>query len=305
MLAIAQFKTQPIYIAKDRLMDLSNNALIGRTARMLNLARELRFDLGTHHPESIEVDVGLCFAFDEFSGKQWMYSANGQTPISDYKKTNYYHELAKGRFLGGEIISKFQREHGSLLTTFAGDGIITWGFDDRKNGYGSEFSFQPERYGKVGLVFVSFKDGALWRHEDEVVARSNYYGVQYRNMARVVINPEPLSAKIWWNVKIGSDKKFFIPVITTPISDLNASGQLSELIENKFINYEGLWFADFLRDINDNSDALSAATDVEKLLRGQHLRSEVLILELENFEQGKDFLLNSVEVEYTLSHDTI
>jgi hypothetical protein len=69
LLAIMSAKTQPIYVAKDRLMDLSGTSFVGRTDQIFNIADESMLDMGTLFPESVVYEQGQTFAIDILTGR--------------------------------------------------------------------------------------------------------------------------------------------------------------------------------------------------------------------------------------------
>jgi hypothetical protein len=316
MLAICQFKIQPIYVGKDNLLDLSGRSNIGRSDDVLNLAVQLKEDFGTHNPESVIEDEGTAYGFDIYKGIAWRYSTNGLFPISDYKAINYFN--AKGnqllplsrqltRAFGG-----FDRFYKSYLISFAPIGEIpgeTIGFDEPKNAWCSFFSFVPEMYGKFGKKLVSFKDGQLWVHDVNDVPYNNFYGVQSTSIVKFVSNHAPRAEKLWYNIDIQATKLWFCLSIDIPPTEPYQQGMHSELLPNKFVNRESIWMSDFLRDMNDTQARFLSIPNVvlrrvTALLQGRPLRGEVLIVTLQLDKPTELALLKRADIEFVLSMDT-
>jgi hypothetical protein len=316
MLAVCQFKIQPIYVGKDNLLDLSGQSNIGRSDQILNLAVQLKEDYGTHNPESIVEDEGTVYGFDIYKGIAWRYSTNGLFPISDYKAVNYFN--AKGQQLlplprqQTRVFGGFERFYKNYLVSFVPVGEIpgeTIGFDEPKNGWCSFFSFIPEMYGKFGKKLVSFVNGALWLHDLDTVPRNNFYGVQHTSKVQFVSNLHTRATKLWYNIDIQADKLWFASELLIPPNDPYQAGMRSMLLANKFVNREGVWMADFLRDMNDTQAVFfnipnTALREVTALLRGRPLRGEVLIVTLELATPGVAVLLKRADIEFVLSMDT-
>lgn len=400
-LVVCLYKSQPLYIAKNRLMDLSGNTLVGRTDNLVNIANELQNDLGTHHSESIVVEDGYVYGWDVFKGVLWRYASNGQFPISNYGMVNYFKWIGKERKcldpFNEKVVGCYQREFMNAYFTFgvgnidyqaadekditelydtykgkSGDYVIfinngrralyqwngsffvgvslmvgdvvfyndlfyvwsstaelllqdqgvnksyklkqayspiTWAFEEGKDGFPCEMEFLPEMYGRVGLLMFGFKNGQMYRFESKENPRGYFFGKQYSPEITFVENTMAGIKLYNKNIRIDSDEKLYCSEIFIPANFQYKSGMLSSIPANKFVNYEGHWSADFLRDTLDTYKEFLSIEDeslrkISALLRGRYLRGEVLIVTLvpENIE--KDFNLKSVDIEFNSSQNT-
>ena len=86
------------------------------------------------------------------------------------------------------------------------------------------------------------------------------------------------------------------PLITIPANSRYKLGMQSRLKAGKFINKEGIYYSEFLKDLNSPG----FATEIEALIDGRDLRGKVLevVLESDNTEHTVLFSLN---VKSTLS----
>ena len=82
LIVVCQYKTQPIYVNRDRLLDFNSNQSIGRTNRILNIAESLINNWGTRNPESVLNMNGRIYAFDSLNGIVWRFAQDGQTNMS-------------------------------------------------------------------------------------------------------------------------------------------------------------------------------------------------------------------------------
>lgn len=318
LLAIAQYKIQPIYVAKDLLLDLSGKSDVGRSDKILNLADELKLDLGTNNPESVIEEDGTVYGWDVYKGVVWRYSSNGLFPISDYKAANYFNELAKKMYKQPRsktlVFGGFEREFRCYLMTFVADGQaitepFTISFDETKNSFNQYLSFTPQYYGRTGIRLLSFVGGQLWLHESEDVPRNNFYGVQYSSIWQFVCNHAPKAVKLFWNIELQGDNLWICPQITTPPNNDYAQGMRSRLLQKHWSREEGVWKADFLRDMNDTSARFLDIPNIPlreltALLYGRPLRGEVLQVTLELLDGSKPSVLKRIDIEHNLSMDT-
>ena len=316
MLAICENKIQPIYVGKDNLLDLSGKSNIGRSDAVMNLAVQLKEDFGSRNPESVVEDEGTVYGWDVYKGIVWRYSTNGLFPISDYGARTYFSNKGKSLLnlprLQTRAFGGFDRQYKTYLLSFATIGETlgeTIAFDEPKNRWVSFFSFLPECFSKIGKNLLSFKNGGLWLHELDTVPYDNFYGVQYSSQVTFVSNAVPRAVKLWYNIDIQANKLWYCALITIPPNAPYANGMKSMLLPNKFVNTEGIWKADFLRDMNDTQAIFlnipnQQVREATALLRGRPLRGEVLIVTLQLDDPEALALLKQADVEFVPSMDT-
>jgi len=317
MLAICQFKTQPIYVAKDRIMDLSGAGSVGRSDTILNLGDELKYDFGTQNPESVIEQDGTVYAVDIYQGVVWRYSTNGQFPISKYKAQRFFNDLGKNLYAlsrrNTKVYGFYDREYDLYGITVAPNESYVDGFtllfSEDKNRWNNFMSYIGEYYAPSIDRLISFKDGNLYLHEGIGQIYNNFYGVQYPSRVKFVSNNGPRAVKNWWNLQVQSDNQWYAPSIVAPQSYSYPFGMESEVPPMQFSIEEGIWKADLLRDKTDPDPRFNTIVDptqreLSKLYEGRVLRGEVLIIELELVNSSEFSILRRADVEHTLSMDT-
>lgn len=316
LLAVCEFKIQPFYVGKDNVLALSGREQIGRSDRTMNAANELIEDWGTQHPGSIASDGNYVYGFDARQGIAWRYATNGLTEISKYgfvKEFNVIGKLfAAKSAIDYPIISIFDREYKCFILTFPaieGRSAQSISFDELKNGWNTYLSHLPEAYGISGQIIVSFKNGQVWVHESSNVPNANFYGVQHDCEVDVVVNKYPKATKLFMNIELQSDKKFWSPTITIPANEDYPLGMLSELRPNRFSRTEGHYNADFLRDKLDTEAAFVAIADpilraTTALLKGRPLRGEAAVVKLRLENAGENFNLKRIDTKFVFSEET-
>jgi hypothetical protein len=301
LLAICKHKTQPIYIGKDRTLDLSGNTFLGRSQQLFNIANELQKDYGTENPESVVNEDGKLYCFDRYRGVVWRYTTGGgQEPISEYGMQQYF--LGKAKIAGYESAAGgYQREFATYYLKMGKELIA---FQD-KNGDGQQvnkwscfFEFDTaEVFGWTGMYFVSIKDGSLWRHE--LGDYANYFGDQKDVSITLVVNNDPNTQKLFMNVMQMADAIWEIEEINIPAA--SPYNMKSQLPENKWKTYEGQHRADFLRDQSDPYSEFASLVNPEKtaaaLLRGRFLRGEVATIKLRLTEPTKNNIFRKLITE--------
>ena len=307
LLAVCAFKSQPIYVGKDRTVDLSGQTLIGRSSSLLNIADELAPDLGTWNPESIVVDEGKIIGFDIYKGVVWRYtSGGGQQRISDegiakeildFSLENYSNDLSNFFAYGG-----INRQFGEYYLTFPEKTHV---YDYEGSLWMGERSFGLEMHGWVGLQHITFFQGFVWLSESNE-NYCNFYGSQFSWYATIVVNDMPLDTKLFWNIRIQGTQRPVIPVITIPETIGYLGGMTSQIPANRFKVYEGQFDSDFLRDQTDPTTEFAAIVNPTErltaaLLRGRPLRGEVVLIKIGADDPSKIAILRTATISYTKS----
>jgi hypothetical protein len=278
----------------------------------------LKLDLGTNNPESVIEQDGTVYGWDVAKGVVWRYSMNGLFPISSYKATRYFSDLGKRLYKqprkSTRVFGGFDREFGCYLMTFVADGVVvespfTISFDEGKNGWNCYVPYTPSYYGRIGKRLVSFVAGALWLHESDNVPYNNFYGTQYQSLWRFVCNTSPKSVKLLWNIELQADNQWECSSITTPPNKDYAQGMRSRIKAANWSRQEGVWKADFLRDMNDTSARfLNIINPIQRelnaLLYGRPLRAEAFEIELRLVDSTKKSILKRIDIEFSLSMET-
>ncbi len=312
LLAICQFKVQPVYINRQRLLQLDGDSSVGRSDRVLEIADESVTAYGTHNAESVVSEGSYVYFWDKYQGAVCRYAPNGVQPIVP-GMSKYFLQRGRERMQipGDQVIGGYDRRHAMYLLSFLGAGEIfteTVGYDEAAGGWKSRYRFVPEAFASVGQEFVSFKLGEIWRH----FVNANYtiyYGTQFKPTIQFPANQDPAAVKRWLSLRLLANREWEATAITTPFNANYASGMSSRLKANRFNAYEGTWWADFLRDMNDTSAqflALPAGPIRQStaLLNGRPLRSEVLIITLQAVDGSKSMIFKRADSYYFLSEVT-
>lgn len=271
LLAIGQFKTQPIYVSRGRVIDVSGQTLVGRSSNLFSIADELRFDLGTHNPESVIVNEGACYAFDVYRGTVWRYVAGAGQDIISGGLVNFFQGFGQYAWQNQtDIIGGFQREFNTYyITGRTSFGAFTLGYNE---GWVSFYSFYPEAMSSIDQRMVSFYEGQLWIHESGIVGR--YFGLQTKAKLKFAYNEEPAVHKTPTKISIVADKKWDVPLVDVPADGNYPLGQTSKIPDLKA--YNGIWEGSFLRDQNDPAFPIN-----ERLRRGRKLWGTVFLITVE------------------------
>ena len=309
LLAITVSKTQPIYVSKDRLMDLSGGSLVGRTNKLLNLADELRFDLGTTHPESVVYEQGRTYALDRRKGVFWRYSTgSGQQRISDLGMFQYFQDTvdlddSRDRLL---IICGWDRQTRSLYVNTGTEAAVFKEEPDPR--WVMLSSDVPALYISLNVGFLSSVDGDLWIRED-TADNANYKGVQGDVYIRGVFNPNPTQTKLLDSIEIHANTRWHVERIVREADASYPNGQFSQITPAYFELYNGVLRANVLRDQNDPTtefDSLPLAQRlVAKLTQGRLLKIQTCYVEFRPDVETVDSILRIAYLRYKPDQQTL
>ena len=296
--AVCWNKVQPIYVGKGRVLQLDGVEQIGRSSSLLQLALPLIEDWGTQNPESVVSDGRRLYGVDRRMCVVWRYSNDGMTPIGHYKNLNYFKKviadtessLTTGLNIYSAVHPRLEMffftlsDHVLAADTASPQYVAqrTWGFMETDNNWKGEYDFDPEYMKAAGVHLWTFKAGKLYKHHPGATP-ANFYGVQYYPEITFSANKNPGTTKVFQNIRMQSNEKWTAPAILIPANDPYSQGMMSRLKASNIRNEEGMFVADFLRDMNDPdfADIVSPSErQTNALLRGRNLRGEVIVVTL-------------------------
>lgn len=177
------------------------------------------------------------------------------------------------------------------------DNSVTMAFYDGQGNdkkWVTHYSYQPDLMIRFINSFFSVKNGALWMHNVNEV-RNNFYGVQYNSQIQFYDNINPTMHKIFYSIRVEANTRWFCPnngdLSILPVVG-RQSGMSSRLRRNNFKNYQGSFFADFMRNYLD-----SRFIDPEKALyQGEPLRGRFMELNMTN-DDTTEAILFEIDVK--------
>jgi hypothetical protein len=307
LLAICEDKTQPVYVGKGRVLDLSGNEIVGRSSELLTLGNEFQKDLGTRDPATIIADEGFVYGYDRFKRVVWRYTqGSGQFDIGGFGMGNEILELdpSQTAATGG-----LNREHGTYHVTINGK---TYVFQEGSSGQEPRWvgnaSFTPEYYAYLGLDMITFKDGQFWIHNNPI--RCNFYGEQFDAGLSFSCNEDNIRIKLFESIEVEASAKVYSPLILSLPNSSYPDGMQSQLIASKWGLYEGRHKADFLRDeLTPYKEFTDIADPVQRqvtaLLKGRPLRGDTLTVRLRLVAPGTQGVFSAAFISFAYSFATV
>lgn len=158
------------------------------------------------------------------------------------------------------------------LAFFEGEG------NDKK--WSSFYSYEPEMMIRFINSFFTIKGGALWLHNVNPIM-NNFYGQQYNSQVQFYDNINPTTVKEYFTIRVQATTPWYSPsdgdISILPVVGLS-TGMSSRLKKNNFRNYQGSFYASFMRNMLDGR-----FVDQEvALYKGQQLRGRFIQIMLTN-----------------------
>jgi hypothetical protein len=264
--------------------------------------------LGTINGESVIVnDEGDMFGYDENEGVVWISSGNGLIQISDRGMKSIFKNYSNQRKATGgvsETPAVYDLYHDEYIITLGnivgGDNFegVTIAYNKQKQGWTSYYSFVPEYYGRVRDFIVSFKDGQLWKHDANVVAK-NFYGVQYPRSLTFVSNKDFPKVKDYKAMSVNGLGENDVPVIIIPPFQGYLSGMLSSLSKRFFQTLEGIQYAYFQKD---KLSPGFGGNQLQALVNGRNLKGQTIEVTLVNTDSAKSSIYSADIVYFYSEH---
>jgi len=274
LLVACENNTFVIYIKEVIYNDVRGAETVSVADRVLGSFRTLKGDYGTKNPESFAFRDGQIFWWDENRGAFVRYDNNGMDDLVQLNINQYSLDIN----VGTSVISAYDDFYSEFITIPLQDNKQAIGFLSDKRGWNSKYSFKPEMLGTSGEWVLSWKNGELWVHDSPNVPYCNFYGQQFTSKITFVSKLSPLGLKVAQNLRVKASDVWEAVSIQTVPNAMYKQGMMSRLKKGNWKNFEGDFWATVLRNMND-----PRFTDPNvALLRGEPLRGDAFIIELQN-----------------------
>ena len=297
--------------------DVVGNPLQANSDQLINKIQyyEGNFGIGDA-TASLAWDNFADYFVDDFRGVVCRLSQNGIQPLSIMYKTNaFFLKLLKNyrRSLNNGIPALEQPYMGDPtiygvfeastnryiialeeINRYSNNGTLvfsqpsyTVAFDENLNQFSSFYSYKPEYLANLNTTLISFKNGAIWLHDNEN-AYCNFYGTQYEASIEVVFNSASIQKKTWLNISEFANTIWDCPNVTCQMNTYGTTPQISSIPSANFKTLESNYHSNFLRDTNSSGG----------LINGNTLKGNYLVVKLRKTNANQFFYINLVSVGY-------
>jgi hypothetical protein len=298
------FNVGIVPILQQIVTDTAGNPLQANSDELLNKIQypyDKQFGYG-NCPESFAFAKGALYGFDNNKGVAWRLAQDGMIALSVLYEMNaffvprspaYKTELNNGYPIKNGVYTGNPTVYGVFdsytnkyilaleeINRYNSQGYLTFHQDaetvcfletrDSQEGFETRFSYHPEGMVSLNNLLISFKDGALWKHDSETYC--NFFGIQYPCYIDGVFNDNILEKKSWEALTQISNTIWECPVIYTNVMSYRNQRQESRLIEDDFTTFEEYPSAAILRDTHSvgstyNGDFLKGGFMVIRFLK--------------------------------------
>lgn len=292
-------KVSSIYVGIQSTGEADGTSNLYITNKVLGTVRIPNENYGSIHPDSVICANRALYYYDVYNYCAVRDAANGSEPISNYGKIGYFTQLSD-RILNCvpdtlNITAEFDYTTFQYIFSYSFDEIDTLqntvkisdtiAFNELKNFWDTHYSFVPEHLGCVGGSLISFLNGQLWLHHSNS-RYGMFYDKKYPTQIKFVCNVEPLKIKNFLAMGYYSNHKWYAVDITIPPCDSYPNGMKSRLKENKFVLKEGVYYAEFMKDMLTPL----FGDDLDALLNGRNLRGQAIEITLETLNDDLTYL---------------
>lgn len=150
----------------------------------------------------------------------------------------------------------------------------------------------------MSLSYVTFCGGDLWVHNSDTAPRANLFGEQKDVKVGVVVNEQANTLKIFDTVGVHSDGCWEIETVIVPPSLNHPQGMNSKVPKERFKKRNGVYRAEFLRNLKSTSDSDS----IKDAISGEELKGHFAYLVLKNVNNpsGEQIKLFKLDVNATI-----
>lgn len=122
------------------------------------------------------------------------------------------------------------------LTTSTDIEYNTLSFNEKENKWVSRWSFEPEMFASVNFRLVSFKNGAMWIHNENPI-QGSFYGVETNPSFTIMANIEPTVVKTYRALELQGNAAWECSLLETNLMSTSIQKSL-------FAQKEGFWYSD-------------------------------------------------------------
>lgn len=294
-------KNVSIYVGRQEIHNADGSSQLMTSQEILGNVRPPIETYGTPFPESVCVNERHSYFYDPYHAAIIRDSANGMVDISEaYHIKNWLRNqstiILNSGITNVRVVSVFDEEYNELVISFIhGDDAYndTIVFHEPTNSWTYHASYIPEHMESIGTVFVSFKNGKLWRHNVNSVYNS-FYDTVYPSSVEFVGNKGFQHDKEFKVLKIDGTGDWYANYgdIKVPASKQYPRGMESRLLAGEF----KLMNSEQVAAFNKNSKTSQTSNNLKDLINGEDLRGKLLKVKLRNDSESYESI-NLVNVE--------
>jgi hypothetical protein len=259
--------------------------------------RPYPMEMGTQHPESVVLNNRYLYMWDARNGFAIRDDANGPDIISQANFMTGSRRLSD-EYHNGRIFGAYDDSRDQVIWTFGDTNKSeTVVYEQSAQLWRGFTPYYPEHFISIGMVFISFKNGVVWVHNDEV-NQGSLYGDTYDSVIETVFNENPTNTKTALAIAVHSNKRWSAPNkgdISTEDTDMYGT-QETRILANKFEYQDRVFHAAVPRDMN-------TPNTLNPVINGDKLQGSIFKVRLTNGDLGETKIF-AIDLNY-LNNTTI
>ena len=245
---------------------------------------EGHWGIGTN-PTSLVSAKNADYFCDPIRGYQLRLAGNGLTPISSLYHGAYYignlitpynnNLVLRADGSISKILGYFDTYENQYVTVLQGGNLgsqtldpQTFSFNEDRNAYCSFYDYHPDWIVCAEDTTYSWKNGQFYIHDNEE-KWANFYGTQYYPSITLAFNDKIALKKSFLTVAYQSNKIWESPdmgdILTSQPNPQTNLPQVSRLKNFNFEIQEGLFYSNFMKDMNSRQNSLDALYNGDEL----------------------------------------
>lgn len=290
-------KCSIVFYGKDLLYNADGTSNISRIEDVLGQQKTYAGEYGiSFHPDSFDDFATNSFFTDVKRGVVMRKNdSNGLQEISSRGMRSYFKKLFRDNVVN-EINGHYDQFHDYYILNikYNENQYVTWIYSDIHNGWFTRVTFNPEDMIRVNNDFFSFKNGQVYKHNQDTIFNT-FYGVETPSNFTFNFSQDPSTRKHFKNIEIEGQDAWQIELLT----DLD-SGYINK---EDFFNKENVWYA-YVRNANNTikTELLSVQGIGECIINGNVLEFD---FDLDSVYSIGDLVLNTnLEIVGTITNKT-
>lgn len=265
---LQEYNLSSVYI-EQAYINQGSNRVLAFTDSVFGYTEPSPDNWGTKNPESVYVNDRHLFYYDTENRSIVRDAPNGAIVISKYGATTWFRDEINVQ----DFVHLYYDDYNSLLICTVGERTISF-IDDGSNRWNGFHSFVPDMANSINRHLIAFENGLPYIFEKEA-NYGEYFGIQYPSVIRVTANENPSDTKVYHNIEQKSSGVWSSPE-DGDIS-VNNGDMISRLMESKYRKKDGMYYAEFLRDLNTPNKPANEVILSGRRLTGNHLTIDLQI----------------------------
>ena len=186
LLTLCEDRVLTVLANKDALFNADGNPQLIATDRVLGQAVAIPGEYGiSKNPESFAAYSNKCYFTDATRGSVMRISGSSLQPISEVGMSDYFSDTLTNSFLQRAYGSFDEKKYdynisieigasGDTYASASSNATVTW--SEKSSGWSSFKTFYPEQGLSINNNYYTWKEGKMYQHHSDEVARAAFYG---------------------------------------------------------------------------------------------------------------------------------